>query len=126
MRGCATATTRGEVEERGDGDAGEAAKSLGHAATGAPLHGPTRLSGRRHVDLPRRGHVGAPCPPWQGFMQTKLEGSGCEWMRPRDSESELADRDEKEEKKEKEKKGYFGSSLINCEILVSTLTKIAR
>ena len=55
MRGCAMATTRGEVEERGDGDAGEAAKSLGHAATRAPLHGPARLLGRRRVDLSGRG-----------------------------------------------------------------------
>jgi len=86
---------------RGDDDAGEATKSLGHEATVAPLHGPARLLRRRHVDLPGRGRVGAPWPPWQGFMQTKLEGSGCEWMRPRDSESELADKDEKEEKKGK-------------------------
>jgi hypothetical protein len=40
----------------------------------------------------------------QGFRGTKLEGSGCEWRRPRDSESELANEDEKEEKKRKKKK----------------------
>jgi phage head maturation protease len=33
-----------------------------------------------------------------------LEGSGCEWRRPCDSESELANEDEKEEKKRKKKK----------------------
>ena len=33
-----------------------------------------------------------------------MEASGYEWMRPRDSESELADKDEKEEKKEKKKR----------------------
>ena len=45
-------------------------------------------------------------PMGQGFMaaltrlrQTKLEASGCKWMRPRDSESELACMNEKEEKK---------------------------
>jgi hypothetical protein len=37
----------------------------------------------------------------QGFRRTKLEASGCEWMKPRDSESELADMDEKEERKRK-------------------------
>ena len=63
MRGCATATMRGEVEERGDGDAGKAAKSLGRAATGAPSHVPARLWGRRRVELPGRGRVGAPYPP---------------------------------------------------------------
>ena len=65
------------------------------------------------------------------LRQTKLEASGCKWMRPRDSESELADKDEKEEKKKEEKKenkenkGHYVSSLINCVLLVSTLTKIA-
>jgi hypothetical protein len=90
----------------------------GHAANGASLHGPARLPGRRRIELPGRGRVGAPWPPgcydrqpvrdpWpprQDFRQTKLEASGCEWMRPRVSESELADKDEKEEKKEKRKK----------------------
>jgi hypothetical protein len=32
------------------------------------------------------------------LRQTKLESSGCKWMRPHDSESELAYMDEKEEK----------------------------
>jgi hypothetical protein len=31
----------------------------------------------------------------------KLEASGCEWMKPRDSKSELADMDDKEERKRK-------------------------
>ena len=35
------------------------------------------------------------------LRQTKLEASGCKWMRPRDSESELAYMDEKEEKKKR-------------------------
>jgi hypothetical protein len=35
------------------------------------------------------------------LRQTKLEASGCKWMRPHDSESELAYMDEKEEKKRK-------------------------
>ena len=103
---------------RGDGDAGEAAKSLGLEATGAPLHGPARLPGRRRVDLPGHGRVGAPLaagcydcqpvralwPPWQGFRRTKLEASGCEWMRPCDSDSKLADKNEKEEKKKEKRK----------------------
>ena len=65
-----------------------------------------------------------------------MEGSGCDWMRPRGSESELAYEEEKEEnrktKRKKEKKetkqkiGYYVSSLINCVLLVSALTKIAR
>ena len=38
-RGCATVTTRGKLEERGDSDAGDAAKSLGRATTRAPSHG---------------------------------------------------------------------------------------
>ena len=64
-----------------------------------------------------------------------LEVSGAR-MRPRDSESELGDKmrkkkiekeKEKNEKKEtKEKIGYYVSSLINCVLLVLTLTKIAR
>ena len=48
--------------------------------------------------------VRAPWPPWQGFSRTKLEASGCEWMGPRDSNSELADKDDEEEKKKEEKK----------------------
>jgi hypothetical protein len=36
----------------------------------------------------------------------------CEWTRPRDSKSELADKDKKEEKRNK--KWYYVSSLINC------------
>jgi len=60
----------------------------------------------------------APWPPWQDFRQTKLEASGCEWIKPHDSESKLADKDEKEKKKKeekkekrkkKEKKGYYVS-----------------
>jgi len=46
-----------ERRGRGDSDAGEAAKSLGHAAAGAPSHGPATLLGRRRVELPRRGRV---------------------------------------------------------------------
>ena len=42
---------RGEVKDRGDDDAGEAAKSLGHAAAMAPSHGPVRLPIRRRVEL---------------------------------------------------------------------------
>jgi hypothetical protein len=52
--------TQGEIEERGDSDAGETTKSLGRAAAGALLHGPARLPGRRRVELLRRGYVGAP------------------------------------------------------------------
>ena len=48
----------------------------GRAATGAPLHEPARLLGRRRVDLPGRGRVRASWPPWQGFRQMKLEASG--------------------------------------------------
>ena len=55
-------------------------------------------------------------------------------MRPRDSESELADKDEKEEKKKEEKKikrkkrkdRLLCFPLINYVLLVSTLTKFAR
>jgi hypothetical protein len=55
--------TRGEVQERGDGDVGKAAKSLGCAAIGTPLHVPTRPWGSHRVELPGRGRVGAPWPP---------------------------------------------------------------
>jgi hypothetical protein len=57
-------------------------------------------------------------------------------MRPHNYNSELADKDDKEEKKtdkrkkrknkKKEKIGYYVSPLINCVLLVSTLTKFAR
>jgi hypothetical protein len=66
--------TRGEVEERGDGDTGDNAKLLGRTATGALSHVPARLWGRRRVELPGRGHVRAPWPPGccdrQGSMAT--------------------------------------------------------
>jgi hypothetical protein len=44
--------------ERGDSDAGKAAKSLGRAAAGAPSHGPARLPGRHRIELPEHGRVG--------------------------------------------------------------------
>ena len=47
-----------ERRGRGDSDVGETAKSLGHAAAGAPSHGPATLPGRCHVELPGHGHVG--------------------------------------------------------------------
>ena len=133
--------------EKRDGDVGEAAKSLECVAAGALSHGLARLRGRCLMELPGRGRVGAPWPPrccdhqlvkapwtpWQGFRRTKLEASGCEWMRPH-----IADKDDKEEKKKekrkkrknkkerKEKIGYYVSPLINCVLLVSTLTKFER
>jgi len=100
------ATTQGEIEERGDGEVGEAAKSLGCAAAGAPLHGLAKLPGCHRVELSRRGHVGAPWPPGcvtvnssglhgrlTRLRGTKMEASRCEWMRICDSEYELAYKD---------------------------------
>jgi hypothetical protein len=57
-RGCATATMQGEVKERGDNDAGEAAESVGCAAARAPSHGPARLPGRHRMELLGHGRVG--------------------------------------------------------------------
>jgi hypothetical protein len=44
--------------ERGDSDAGKAAKSLGRATAGAPSHGPARLPGHHRIELPGHGRVG--------------------------------------------------------------------
>jgi hypothetical protein len=103
--------------EKGDGDAGEAAKSFGCVAAGAPSHGLARLWGRCLVELSRRGRVGAPCGRWgavtvspsvlHGHLgkasgrRSALEDSVRVDEASRASEYELGDKDEKEEKKER-------------------------
>lgn len=125
---------RGARSRRGDGDAGEATKSLGMRPTGLRRTQCVELTGSGHVGAlwaPRccdRQPVRAPWPPWQGFMRMKLEAPECEWMRPCDSESELVDKDAKEGKKERKKtkeKILYVFSLINCVLLALTLIKIA-
>ena len=106
--------------EKGDGDAGEAAKSLECVDAGAPSHGLARLQGRSLVELPGRGRVGAPCGQWGAVTvspsvlhshlgkasggRSALEDSVRVDEASRASEYELGDNDEKEEKKIKRKK----------------------
>ena len=105
--------------EKGDGDAGEAAKSLGCVAR-ASSHGLASLQGRCLVELPERGRVGAPCGRWgavtvspsvlHGHLGKASGGRSAleDLVRvdeaSRASEYELGDKDEKEEKKIKRKK----------------------